>query len=419
MGSPAVPPPIYRWSRRPVVRGFRPRHRATLAHVTGQPCSRDASLARRWRTVVAVLAVLVTSPSGPVAAASPTPRPAPAPLPLRVTGKVPRALLLHPTQQAWQRCALPFAWSEARCGLITVRGGALTVQLAAAWGGAIASIVYRGHELVDHHDTGRLVQLALRDNCSESWNPTQGGGAGGFGQGVGSPTRAVRVSADAVAITSEIRDWQSDRLTHVFVTQTVSVLAPDVLRVQYVVLGRGIRADHLRPTPSACPANEMPAVYAGHRLTAAYAYTGQHPWAGRPVSRIRLPGTPSSATGGNLTAAVQASEHWLALIDPHTGVGLALLIPHPPAQGGQWIAAAWVLMHPRPNYIGLHVPLPIVNGSIARETVYLVAGTLPTIRHRIYALHQALCARPGAAPPLWLALSRGTPPFCPPALPAP
>ena len=342
------------------------------------------------------------------------------PLPLQVQSSLKRSLLAHTL--AWDRCWGGQNWTKPGCGAITVRAGQLNVQLASAWGGGVTGIRYRGQQLVDHHDTGRLVQLALRDHCSEAWNPTQGGGASPGGTGVGSPTRQVRIGHTQVQITSQARDWQSDRLTHVFITQDLAIIGKAVVRLQYTVTGKGIATAHLQPTPH-CPANEMPAVYVDHRLTSTYTYTGSHPWSGAPLTRIHLPHAHLSARGGgNVTALAHPAERWVARINPANGIGVALFIPKP-LPHGNWPVASWFLMHPRPNYIGLHVPLIIRNGTIARETVYLVAGTLSGIRERIYHLRNTLCrAAPAAAhtvKPLYEQLAGNSlPPLCAGPLPA-
>ena len=343
------------------------------------------------------------------------------PLPLRVQVSLHRRLLRHTL--AWDRCWGGQHWTLPGCGPITIQGGKLTLQLAAAWGGGVTSLRYRGQQLVDHHDTGRLVQLALRDDCSESWNPTQGGGASsGGGTGVGSPTRSLHVTRTQVRLTAQMRDWQTDALTHVFVTQSLTIVAPAVVRLRYTVAGKGIAAAHLQPAPT-CPADEMPAAYVDHRLTSTYTYTGNRPWTGAALTRIHLPRTHLSPQGGgNVTRLTHPDERWVARVNPANGIGVALFIPSP-LPHGNWPVASWMRMHPRPNYIGLHVPLVIRNGVIARETVYLVAGTLPGIRRRVYRLRNALCRaapkRSRTTEPLYRQLaSGGPPPLCAGPIPA-
>ncbi len=64
--------------------------------------------------------------------------------------------------------------------IFTISSDYLTVEFESDWGGAIYSIIYEptGEQLVDHHDVGRLIQVAYYDGRDPwVWDPVEGGGS--------------------------------------------------------------------------------------------------------------------------------------------------------------------------------------------------------------------------------------------------
>ena len=79
-------------------------------------------------------------------------------------------------------------FSLVSADVFTILSDDLTVEFESDWGGAIYSIIYEstGENLVDHHDVGRLLQVAYYDGRDPwVWDPVEGGGicdSGSHGQ---------------------------------------------------------------------------------------------------------------------------------------------------------------------------------------------------------------------------------------------
>jgi hypothetical protein len=159
-------------------------------------------------------------------------------------------------------------------GNATVGNQAITVRTSSHYAGAVTEIWFRGRQIVDSHDTGRLVQTALSfDGQGECFNPTEGGSAeNGSGQS-SSVLRSIVVEPGAVATATQAAYWHAAGLTGLNCGTTGTALGSGVLSdtMIYKTLQVGYAGD-----PNIMLWRTQVSVTADHASMGVEALTGYH-----------------------------------------------------------------------------------------------------------------------------------------------
>ncbi|RKZ27937.1 hypothetical protein DRQ26_02145, partial [bacterium] len=131
-------------------------------------------------------------------------------------------------------------FSLVSADVFTILSDDLTVEFESDWGGAIYSIIYEptGENLVDHHDVGRLLQVAYYDGRDPwVWDPVEGGGSCDSGSQTidwyyfeganGDPTGGVYVKTLP-------RDWKTCAFLPDTIEKWVEFVDDTILKIVYL-----------------------------------------------------------------------------------------------------------------------------------------------------------------------------------------
>lgn len=195
----------------------------------------------------------------------------------------------------------------------------ITIGVSLNYGGAITYLIdnvsNNKRTLVNTHDVGRLIQIAIYEDPPDSkkYNPVQGGDT------CNNPTGFVNYSilSDELYVKCKPLHWYYYGQCNVksdIVLESWIKLFPDFARVRHKVthLGTDIHAPTNR--------QETPAVYAISDLYRQVIYEGSNPWCGKPFAEHNEM---------NWEKLFTPTERWSALVDDND---IGILVYHPQNQ---------------------------------------------------------------------------------------
>ena len=288
----------------------------------------------------------------------------------------------------------------------SVGGVTARIGLNTAWGGSIVEASVNGVNYVNHHDSGREVQLALYDGSQRydscagctgdwGWNPVQAGDRYSHG----SPVLAKAVTADSIYVKTRPLEWYPDNkgggpttpvLTDTYFEQTITTVPgyPLAFRAHY-------RLTYFGTDTHAATRPEIPAIYVNAGYSTFVYYGGINPWTNDAITKSALVLPPAGPF-------VCAPEYWGALVDSDD-MGLTVFVP---AAYPRWaIPVAYQVSDSgdeageSTNYFRpLVATSAITAGSVIEGDIYLMPGDYKSARQTIYALHQELTLPDTMAP---------------------
>jgi hypothetical protein len=251
-----------------------------------------------------------------------------------------------------------------------------------SWGGAIVEISHAGHNLVDDHDTGRLIQASLYDQLDRytahyapdwGWNPVQGGDKHNHGSRVVSYTNDGR----NMYVKTVMLQWnpgdkgggvdrgvESDVTLETWITLDPAV--PEHITVRYRAGTSGMRREGN---------HEFPALFAAPWLNRFVTYQDYSPWTGGRISEPTFSDFPNIAELHNLT------EYWGAWVNEHD-FGLAMYFP----QHNRGTSVNTYRIPRVTNYLRPGMFESISQNQPIDITFHLIIGDLKDFRSTIYDL---------------------------------
>jgi hypothetical protein len=261
--------------------------------------------------------------------------------------------------------------------------GTVRVGIDKRWGGAVRSLRFGGHELIDAYDGGRLLGVSVYDggdaypqdgirDPSWGWNPTPSDK-----YDHANPPLEARAEGRALHVRTRNLQWNPDGKgggpgagvpSDLVVEAEIRLLADPagVVRVDVEAAYEG-EETHL---PSR---QEFPFAYVPPRFDRIVRYAGDRPWTG------------DEATVGG-AGFVRASEQWLSFADDD-GTGLTVYAPfHYP------LFTVHRLDEPPAvddvGYLTPFLPQGYRPGARHATTVFLIPGTWPEARATAAALRE-------------------------------
>ena len=211
--------------------------------------------------------------------------------------------------------------------MLYIDSGSVRIGVDTAWGGAISEIWYRGENLINNYDGGRLMAVSFYDSDlppvsghpnDTGWNATPSD----MYNNTNSPLEYA-FSENVLDVRSRYIQWFPDDKgggrgnpvpTDIIVeTRIAFVNAPDLVRIGYTVLNEG-SASH------AIANQEFPFAYIRTPYDRYVTYAGSAPWTGSQPTIVTI---PSTGTGGDTTIA---TERWAGFVGPDDD-GLVLWAP--------------------------------------------------------------------------------------------
>lgn len=273
-----------------------------------------------------------------------------------------------------------------------------TIRLAldADWGGSLVEASIDGVNVVNSHDPGREVQIALYDRDQLSplrWNPVQGGDS--FGNG--SPVLDQRIESGSLYVKTRPLHWYPDRMggsgtrpvpSDVYVEQWVEPVPsqPRAFHFHY-------RITHFGSDYHTAARQEMPAVYTNREFSTLIVYDGDAPWT---LGALSSPSLPSPDDPSRFFRTV---EQWASFVNKN-GVGLTIYSPdsygyieaasHLSGSAG---SRGWAFNYLRPLTV---FGLPAA--STVESDLYLILGNYEAARATVYALRGDVSERAILAP---------------------
>jgi arylsulfatase A-like enzyme len=198
--------------------------------------------------------------------------------------------------------------------ILFIDNGQIRLGVNTNWGAGIAWFSNsRGPNLVNHHDTGRLIQQSYYGEKDGSfwnkqpwrWNPVQGGDWRGH------PAKVLelRATANTLFAKSQARHWASGEDLPVLFEESIG-LTGRLAHVRFKMTYSGTNS-HPRIT------HEIPAVFIAPQLDVLVLYDGTNAWKNDTLHRSN-PGWPNESR--------KMTEHWAAYVDEKNW-GLGVLVP--------------------------------------------------------------------------------------------
>lgn len=210
-------------------------------------------------------------------------------------------------------------------GVAYLDNGVVRIGANLSWGGAITEISHAGNNMIDEHDTGRLLQASLYDTGETyagfdnwGWNPVQGGDKHNHGSRVSvytndgttiyTKTEMLQFSPDdkgggvslGVLAGATLEQWLS-----------LDPLIPERVSIRYRVTTTLSRSGN----------HELPALFAVPWLPNLVAYQGNSPWTNAETTTLSVPEFPALAEIHDLF------EYWAAWTND-SGFGLLIYFPN-------------------------------------------------------------------------------------------
>ncbi len=276
---------------------------------------------------------------------------------------------------------------DTPAGILFLENSVMKVGANLNWGGAISTISHRDNNIVDDHDTGRLVQTSFYDSgenypsnpidSSWGWNPVQGGDKYMHGSSVLEYTQ----SSSEVYVKSQLLQWNPDNkggginqpIASPFTQETWITLSPkypQLARVRHRIISsdsKSRRGNH-----------EVPASFVLPFLDKVVTYSGSAPWTNASVSFPSVPIHP------DIGVVAPVSEQWLAWVNAD-GFGLTLYVPNHTMASN----AGFNIYHIDgvTSYMRPALTETISPGTPWEQTYYLILGNYIDSRSVIYQLH--------------------------------
>jgi hypothetical protein len=274
-------------------------------------------------------------------------------------------------------------------GVAYLQKGSFRVGIDKNWGGAIREIWFQSSNLVDNHDGGRLIGLAVYDGndhfgsdgcCTDpnhGWNPAPSDRYDHV-----NPPLDLSFQGGVLYVRDRHLQWNPDNKgggpraavpSDLIVESWIDLLGsnPGVVHVRY-------RLTHLGSDEHGTFGQELPFVYVNLPYSNFVRYSGGVPWSNAPVDIGPAPVPPPYVRAA-------ASESWGGLVDSN-GVGLVLWAPQSAPQYGYFCSIAGAPF----CYMSPFTSLSIGPGFAYQSDVYLFAGRWQDARTNIYTLHQQL-----------------------------
>lgn len=209
-------------------------------------------------------------------------------------------------------------------GVAYLDNGVVRVGANLSWGGAIVEVSHAGHNMIDEHDTGRLLQASLYDSGDTyagfdnwGWNPVQGGDKHNHGSSVTAYTNdgsTMYTKTEMYQFNPDDKggDVVSGVWDGTLLEQWISLdpLIPERVSVRYRVTTPDNRFGN----------HELPAVFAASWLDNLWAYQGNNPWSNALTTQVSVPEFPALAEIHDLF------EYWAAWTND-SGFGLLIYAP--------------------------------------------------------------------------------------------
>jgi hypothetical protein len=267
-------------------------------------------------------------------------------------------------------------------GVAYVENSVMRVGANLSWGGAIVEISHAGHNLVDDHDTGRLVQASLYDQYGRytshdapdwGWNPVQGGDKHNHGSRVLNYTndgKTMYVKTAMVEWNPGDKGGGVDAAVNSDVTLetwiTLDPTRPEHVTVRYRAATTG---------PERTGNNEFPALFAAPWLNRFVTYQGFSPWTREATSE------PSFGDFPNIAELHNLNERWGAWLNDHD-FGLAMYFP----EHNRGTSANAYRIPRVTNYLRPGMFESISSAKSIDITFDLIIGNLVDLRNMIYDL---------------------------------
>lgn len=265
-------------------------------------------------------------------------------------------------------------------GVSFLENSGLKLGVHLGWGGAITHISHNGENLVDDHDTGRLLQAAFYDMNEDysvenwGWNPVQGGDK----HNQGSEVLLFSKTENTIYTKSRPLEWNPDNkgggvgapVSSNMTLETWVTLSdtfPQLVEVRHKVL--------LESGPSRQGNNEAPAVFLEPQFGTFVAYRGDEPWQDEPVS------FPTFEPFPFIEVFTDLAEYWSAWVNPGD-FGLTVYAPNHSL--GTHANAYWVERVTR--YLRPGLTNTLQPGVPFEITYYLIVGNHTDARSLIYDL---------------------------------
>ena len=215
--------------------------------------------------------------------------------------------------------------SGEHTGVAYLDNGVVRVGANLSWGGAITEISHAGQNMIDEHDTGRLLQASLYDQGATyagfsnwGWSPVQGGDKHNHGSRVANYTN----DGTTIYTKTEMLEFNPDDkgggvtagvLAQGTLEQWISLdpLIPERVTVRYKVTTASSRTGN----------HELPALFTAPWLSNLVAYQGTNPWTNAATTQLTVPKHPALAEIHDLF------EFWAAWTND-SGFGLTIYFPN-------------------------------------------------------------------------------------------
>ncbi|KPL00928.1 MAG: hypothetical protein AMJ91_02385, partial [candidate division Zixibacteria bacterium SM23_73_3] len=269
-------------------------------------------------------------------------------------------------------------------GTVYLDNDTVRVGLNLDWGGVISEIIYEGVNLVNKHDTGRLLQLSLYDGSdiypgtdgtdpNWGWNPTQAGDKYNHPSSVlfySASTDSMYTKTQPLEYNPDNKGGGSDQgvLSDVYFEQWTS-LEGQAVKVKWKVTHLG--TDHHTIT-----VESFPCVYVNRDFCRLFTYEGGNPWSYDSLTEKSVPSSPGS------TLVFKSTEYWAAFVDG-SGMGLTLYsTTHFP----DFAALLFPYFAGTNTFINLPF-FDIAPLGTVEVTSWLIAGYYQDTRDIIYSIH--------------------------------
>ncbi len=267
-------------------------------------------------------------------------------------------------------------------GTVYLDNGVMKVGVNLDWGGAITEIVYNNANLVDRHDTGRLIQTSFYDgsysvdpnNPNWGWNPVQ---AGDKYNAVSSVIDYL-VTDTVIYTKTQLLEWNPDNkggssqkavFSSAYLEQWVT-LSKNIIKLKYRLKYLGIE-NHAK-----IGSQEFPCLYLIPSLHRIITYDGVLPWQKDAFVEKTVPAFPSYLI-------FSTSEYWSSFVDD-INFGITVFTN---SKSPSFIATR--ITNSQTTYLNSSCYFDIPSNSIIDNELFLLVGDLSSVRDQIYNLHRS------------------------------
>ncbi len=256
-------------------------------------------------------------------------------------------------------------------------------------GGAIGSLLWKGHELVDDSDYGRYIQLSPYDGDDTyealgddpygnfGWNPLQSGSKAPVSASVGGTTLEFRRTDNSMYVKALAKEWGMIDQDSDTVYEVWAFLRDGYFEVH-------TRATHIGTVYHATGPAEFPAAYFEFDLRNEFTYVGDAPFTGAPMDELNYVNAPGELPGDPSCPNVITTENWAAFARQDQ-VGLILAVPPQKYLSPNW-SVCLLYNEPQVGYISPWAFFDFAPGDTREMTYYLIPGPITEGRKIVYDL---------------------------------